>query len=646
MAARMAALCGVREDRGMLSVQNNLLALNANRQLGLTGKKVGKVAEKLSSGYRINRSADDAAGLAISEKMRRQIRGLTQASTNAQDGISMVQSAEGAMNELHDMLQRANELAVKAATGTLTDEDRGMVDLEVQQLKTEIDSMAQRTVFNKIRLFPDNGLSPATASRMDGTYRYTLDYDRMSGIFKVGSDNSGVAALAGGGSAQSVLADKIANELLPNAVKQIFDAFPSLKAATGSDVIKMELEIKYDDGPGNRLAYAAVSFYQTGKPAKMSLTVDTADFTDADALGTGANATVLESTLAHELMHSVMQWNLTDGMTGRNNKERFPDWFVEGTAQLAGGGFPTNWNNWLKNDTSSLTSETDTSQDKKIAADLKKYSVDGRPYGHGYLAAAYAGYLANGGGAVTAAGIAAGMDRIFDDLLNGKSFASAIKDNTGKTETQLKVMFSNGDPALVDFVRRLSYNTNSAGNGAGSVIAAGGLATGGTDILGNSAPVQAFQIGSTSVGGSTGGGGIGGGGGGDNEVILQVGTEAGHEIKFNLYRMNTQALGMQNSNTKTVEAAQDMLYEVQMAITYVSDVRTYYGAIQNRLEHTINNLDNVVENTMAAESAIRDTDMAEAMVEYSNHQILQQAGQAMLSQANHSSDMVLGLLNS
>ena len=118
-------------------------------------------------------------------------------------------------------------------------------------------------------------------------------------------------------------------------------------------------------------------------------------------------------------------------MTGRNNKERFPDWFVEGTAQLAGGGFPTNWNNWLKNDTSSLTSETDTSQDKKIAADLKKYSVDGRPYGHGYLAAAYAGYLANGGGAVTAAGIAAGMDRIFDDLLNGKSFASAIKDNTG-----------------------------------------------------------------------------------------------------------------------------------------------------------------------------------------------------------------------
>lgn len=629
----------------MLSIQNNILALNANRQLGITGKKTGRAAEKLSSGYRINRSADDAAGLAISEKMRRQIRGLTQASANAQDGISMVQSAEGALNELHDMLQRANELAVKAATGTLTEEDRGMVDVEVQQLKAEIDAMARRTEFNKIKLFPDNGLSPASASRMEGIYRYTLDYDMASGTFKVGSVGGGVTALAdaAGTSAQSVLADKIANELLPNAVKQIFDAFPSLKTATGSDVVKMELEIKYDDGPGNRLAYASVLFYQTGKPAKLSLTVDTADFTDADALGTGPNATVLESTLAHELMHSVMQWNLTDGMTGRNNSIKYPDWFVEGTAQLAGGGFPTNWNDWLKDDINGLTSAADTSKDSQIEADLKKYTVDGRPYGHGYLAAAYAGYLANGGGAVTAANIAAGMDRIFSDLLGGKSFADAIRDNTKKSEAQIKAMFSNADRDLVGFVRQLSYNTNSGGNGAGSVIAAGGLSTGGTNILGNTAPVQSFQIGSTTVNNTPGSGG--GGNGGQSEIILQVGTEAGQQIKFNLFRMNTAALGLQSSNVKTVDTAKDMIYEVSLAITYVSGVRTHYGAVQNRLEHTINNLDNVAENTMAAESAIRDTDMATEMVGYSNYQILLQAGQAMLSQANHSSDSLLTLLN-
>lgn len=340
-----------------------------------------------------------------------------------------------------------------------------------------------------------------------------------------------------------------------------------------------------------------------------------------------------------------MQWNLTDGMTGRNNSIKYPDWFVEGTAQLAGGGFPTNWNNWLKNDTNGLTNAADTSKDSQIAADLKKYTVDGRPYGHGYLAAAYAGYLANGGGAVTAANIAAGMDRIFSDLLGGKSFADAIRDNTGKSEAQIKAMFSNADSDLVSFVRQLSYNTNSGGNGAGSVIAAGGLSTGGTNILGNTAPVQSFQIGSTTVNNTPGSGGGGGGNGGQSEIILQVGTEAGQQIKFNLFRMNTAALGLQSSNVKTVDAAKDMIYEVSLAITYVSGVRTHYGAVQNRLEHTINNLDNVVENTMAAESAIRDTDMSTEMVGYSNYQILLQAGQAMLSQANHSSDTVLTLLN-
>ena len=115
----------------MLSVKTNMLALNANRQLGLVTKKNAKNTERLSSGYRINRAADDAAGLSISEKMRRQVRGLTQAALNAQDGVSMVQIGEGALNEVHDMLHRANELAVKAATGTLKDADRALIDLEI-----------------------------------------------------------------------------------------------------------------------------------------------------------------------------------------------------------------------------------------------------------------------------------------------------------------------------------------------------------------------------------------------------------------------------------------------------------------------------------------------------------------------------------
>ena len=133
-------------------VQHNLRAMNSNRQLGLTTNAQAKSTEKLSSGYRVNRAADDAAGLAISEKMRRQVKGLTQASRNAQDGISAVQTAEGALTEVHDMLQRMNVLANQAANGTNTTEDRGYLDKEFQQLKTEIDRVADTTTFNEKNL--------------------------------------------------------------------------------------------------------------------------------------------------------------------------------------------------------------------------------------------------------------------------------------------------------------------------------------------------------------------------------------------------------------------------------------------------------------------------------------------------------------
>ncbi len=133
-------------------VQHNITAMNSNRMLNVTTSAQAKSTEKLSSGYKINRAADDAAGLAISEKMRRQIRGLTQASANAQDGISCVQTAEGALAEVHDMLQRMNELAVQASNGTQTDVDRSYIDSEIQELKIEIDRVANSTTFNEQNL--------------------------------------------------------------------------------------------------------------------------------------------------------------------------------------------------------------------------------------------------------------------------------------------------------------------------------------------------------------------------------------------------------------------------------------------------------------------------------------------------------------
>ena len=157
-------------DENMISVQNNLLAIGANTQIQINGKKTGKTMEKLSSGYRINRAADDAAGLAISEKMRRQIRGLKQGTANAQDGISMVQVADGAMNEVHDILQRMNELTVKSLNGTCTEGDRAALDAEFDQLRSEIDRIDYGTfimssLYLRSMRIPFTGL-PGTESGM------------------------------------------------------------------------------------------------------------------------------------------------------------------------------------------------------------------------------------------------------------------------------------------------------------------------------------------------------------------------------------------------------------------------------------------------------------------------------------------------
>ena len=614
-------------------IMHNLASMNANRMHGIVNKKNAKLSEKLSSGYKINRSADDAAGLAISEKMRRQIRGLNQAVMNAQDGISLVQSAEGAMEEMHEVAQRGNELAIKAANGTLSDEERKMIDEEIQQLKDSLNEVAETTVFNEFRLFPDDGQSPKTSME---TKNYKVIFNVVDQTFSV-NDVTAAASGSGGssGATGSLLADKIAQEYVPNAVKQIMDAFPSLKTQMNGDSVEMELDISYIDGPSNTLAYCQCSFYSTDAPFNFLLKVDSADFSDADAQGTGAMAEALESTIAHELMHGVMFKTLTDQMTGRNNGvEAFPDWFVEGTAQLAGGGYTTGWNDALTAITSSLNNENDNSKDTEIADYLNNYTVSGRPYGHGYLAAAYIGYLANGGTDVSASGIAAGMNKIFGDIIGGKSLEEAIKDNTGiQNEAALESLFSTGNNDLVEFVRKLSKLT---GNGAGSVIT-NNLNVGGTSIV-NDATLgnQDFYINSNSVKVDMDSGG--------KTISLHTGVEAGVGIEVKLYQMNAEALGLKYTNTKTQTDAGNAITEFKNAIQYISNVRSYYGAIQNRLEHTINNLNNVIENTTAAESAIRDTDMAKTMVEYSNNQILRQAGQSMLAQANHSSDFILNLL--
>jgi flagellin len=211
-------------------VQHNLTAMNSNRMLGLTQSTLSKSTEKLSSGYRINRAADDAAGLAISEKMRRQVRGLTQASSNAQDGISAVQTAEGALNEVHDMLQRMNELAVQASNDTNTTEDQSYINQEVQALKSEIDRVASTTTFNNQNL-------------LDGTFtgknlQVGAEQNQVIGI-SIGKMNASGLGLT------SVATDSTTNaEAAIDTIKSAISSLNSQRSALGAVQNRLEHTIK------------------------------------------------------------------------------------------------------------------------------------------------------------------------------------------------------------------------------------------------------------------------------------------------------------------------------------------------------------------------------------------------------------------
>jgi len=212
-------------------VQHNLTAMNSNRMLGLTQSTLSKSTEKLSSGYRINRAADDAAGLAISEKMRRQVRGLTQASSNAQDGISAVQTAEGALNEVHDMLQRMNELAVQAANDTNTTEDQGYINQEVQALVSEINRVASTTTFNNQNLLDGtfSGKALQVGAEKSQTISITIKAMNANGLSLEGKVGTGTTA-----SAQNAI----------SAIKNAISLLNSQRSALGAVQNRLEHTIK------------------------------------------------------------------------------------------------------------------------------------------------------------------------------------------------------------------------------------------------------------------------------------------------------------------------------------------------------------------------------------------------------------------
>ena len=460
-------------------VQHNMQAANANRMLNVTTSAQSKSTEKLSSGYRINRAADDAAGLTISEKMRKQIKGLDRASTNAEDGVSAVQTAEGALTEVHSMLQRMNELATQSANGTNSNTDRKAIQDEIDQLTTEIDRVSETTKFNETYLLKGDGAEKA---------------------HNVNAHDAGLDGVT--------LTDK-------------------------GDTVDVTLKTL---NAGDKISIAGKN-YTIG-----ATTADAQKIVDAQKVD-GKTVTVNGTTYTYK----TNQWTNADG-----------------SAATVGGGA--------------------------------------------------AGSITIKGGDVVSDGTKTLT------VMKDANVADGIDDNDSTVITAGKAY----QLQTAEIVKASSIGTDTAAEVKG---------TNKNDNYATATTTFTLTKGAVSYKDAL-------------SFNLHVGADADmtNKITVNIDSMNSAGLGVKGIKADTEQDATYAIDAIADAISTVSSQRSSLGAVQNRLEHTINNLDNVVENTTSAESRIRDTDMAEEMVNYSKNNILAQAGQSMLAQANQSNQGVLSLL--
>jgi Flagellin and related hook-associated proteins len=509
-----------------MRIQNNAAANNALGRYSANNNALAKNLEKLSSGYRINRAGDDAAGLAISEKMRSQITGLEKATDNANDGISLVQTAEGALTEVHSMLNRMTELATQSANGTYDDEtDRANLQEEVDSLLSEIDRISESTNYNGIKL-------------LDGS---------------MGSGTSGVSSTI---TAVGVLKNQVAatsGTKVDFSAPEGYTLTVDLAAAgttSGASWSGKALTITLDGTANKQYTQADID----------KLIADA-----SDAPSTAGNVKVtIDSKLIVSGVAADATTHLVNGVTSA----------VAKNATDTGDTAVTNTSG-----ASTYVSVTSTTAGVNINA-LTVTNTAG-----------------NAVGATTAASGAVALN---------------LDANTEYTASQVNQMLSEA--------------------GAGMTVAFDG-ALKGSAIYGGEAD-HAYTL--------AGGTGLAAGGG----LNLQVGdtAEAFNQVTVSVGSMSCNSLGIGSVDISSQSGADKALSLIKTAINTVSGTRGNLGAIQNRLEHTINNLTVTTENITEAESRIRDVDMAKEMTEYTQNSILSQASQAMLAQANQLPQGVLQLL--
>ena len=538
-------------------VQHNMQAMNANRMLNVTTSAQSKSTEKLSSGYRINRAADDAAGLTISEKMRKQIKGLDRASTNAQDGVSAVQTAEGAITEVHSMLQRMNELATQSANGTNSTTDRKAIQDEIDQLTTEIDRVSETTKFNETYLLQgdeNGGKTQNTIKAHDAGLA-----GKLTGA-GTGSATFTANALANG--SKVTIAGK------EYTIDTAAATNPSIEGLTDAEAAAFGKEIG-----ATAATKAKTEIDLTGWKANDTIKVDGTEYKNA----AGANA------------------NIGDIVTAINTK-----FTADGKAFTASA-----------NGNKLVIEANDAGQKTAIAI------TDGTVNGATKAATTTNGADAARGTytAYTTADdlktdLAAGNDIYLGNLNTKVDTSLSDKINVADAYKLMAKELETASNIGVDDDKKATVTNNN--NGTFTI----------TEGKAETAAKLSFS--------------------------LHVGADADmtNKINVDIESMSAAGLGIKGLNVEdaTGKSATYAIDAIADAISKVSEQRSALGAVQNRLEHTISNVDNVVENTTTAESRIRDTDMAEEMVNYSKNNILAQAGQSMLAQANQANQGVLSLL--
>ena len=643
-------------------IRSNISAMNAMRQNGLVSNTFADKSEKLSSGYRINRAADDAAGLSISEKMRRQVRGLTQASSNAEEGISYIQTAEGALNEVHDLLQRGNELCVKAGNDTNTDVDREYIQAEIDQIRAEIDRIALDTAFNEMDIFDSSNAGSRNADMVTKALGpniriCNLEWDEIAA--SAPDDKRWMTA-----DVLQDFAEEMKNTYVPKMLAGIESVFSSAMPGVDGLEIGLTLEFQGENGVLGTCGSSGAGF-------EMTINLS---YLQKDSNGEIKMSDEFARTLIHELTHAVMFDYNTSGMIGMDGADALPGWFCEGMAQAVCGGLPH---------CAEGVAYADYDDDDALKEWLKGITTVGyEEYAQGYVGCMYLGYLAGGAGAIDTNTIRSGVDKVLKDIADGYSLSETIyRVTNGKYEDVADFLDCFADDAFTFSKELLKIGTNG---GTGS-LATDSLSDGSSELYNISGTSDWFEL-NIDEGGfidnvdkynaagvdymngggytTTSGRGLDGsinpdaskkwgsaiGSGSANKTsgnvlsFVQVGSEAGQHIDISRYKLSARDLGVDSIDVSSADSAGNGIKSFKSAIQAVSQMRSDYGATQNRLEHTVKNLDNVVENVTASESRIRDTDMAKTMVEFSNDNILLQAGQAMMAQANQSNQGVLVLL--